>query len=151
MNHMGSPLDELHGFYFNDLTIGMSDLYAKTITEADITLFAKVSGDTNPIHLNKNFANKTRYKGCIAHGILTAGLISTVIGTKMPGPGSIYISQILRFKAPVKIGDTVIATVTILKLVKKTKIALLKTVCKVNDRTVLDGEATVLVPNKVTA
>ena len=97
----------LHGYYFEDLEVGMEDAYAKTITDADVINFAGISGDTNPVHLNHEFASETMFQGQIAHGMLTASFISTVIGTKLPGPGCIYVAQNLRFKAPVKVGDTV--------------------------------------------
>ena len=142
--------DNLHGLYFEDLAIGMSDIYSKTITESDIILFSAISGDTNPLHSNAEFASSTRFKGRIAHGMLTASLISAVIGTKLPGPGSIYLSQSLRFKAPVRIGNTATAAVTITKLIPEKKIVELKTICKVSKNIVLDGEATILVPKKGT-
>ena len=96
-----------HGLYLEDLEEGMSAVFGKTITDADILMFAGVSGDTNPVHLNEEFACGTAFKGRIAHGMLTASLISTVIGTKLPGPGCIYVAQNLKFMAPVRAGDTV--------------------------------------------
>ena len=104
-----STHEMLHGYYFEDLREGMRDVYAKTITDGDVMSFAGISGDTNPIHLNHEFASETMFEGRVAHGMLTASLISTVIGTKLPGPGCVYVGQNLRFKAPVKIGDTVTA------------------------------------------
>ncbi len=139
-------LNELHGYYFEDLEEGMTDVYGKTITDADIVLFSGISGDINPVHLNHEFAAETIFEGRIAHGMLTASFISTVIGTKLPGPGCIYVNQSLRFKAPVKSGDTVMARVTITKLIPEKKFAELKTVCTVAGKTVIDGEATVMVP-----
>ena len=94
MDQIATPSDQLNGYYFEDLEEGMTDVFAKTITDADIMGFAGVSGDTNPLHLNHEFASGTIFKGRIAHGMLTASLISTVIGTKLPGPGCIYVSQI---------------------------------------------------------
>ncbi|MEQ8804640.1 MAG: MaoC family dehydratase, partial [Rhodospirillales bacterium] len=111
--HTVTALDKLHGFYFEDLEVGQSDEYSRTISESDILIFAGVSGDTNPVHLNHEFASETMFEGCIAHGLLTASYISTVIGTKMPGPGCIYVGQTLKFKGPVKAGDTVVARATI--------------------------------------
>ncbi len=137
---------ELHGYYFEDLEEGMSDLYGKTITEADIVLFSGVSGDTNPVHLNHEFASGTLFEGRIAHGMLIASLISTVIGTKLPGAGCIYVNQNLIFKAPVRAGDTVIARVSIETLIAKKKFVELKTICTVKDKVVIDGSATVMVP-----
>ncbi len=138
----------LHGFYFEDLAVGMSDSFAKTVTEADVVAYAGTSGDTNPVHLNQEFAEKTMFKGRIAHGMLSAGFISTAIGTKLPGPGSIYISQNLRFKAPVKAGDTVTARVTITKLIADRGFIELETVCTVAGKTVIAGEATIMVPSR---
>ena len=102
----------LHGYYIEDLEPGMTAAFGKTITDADILMFAGVSGDTNPVHLNEEFAMGTPFQGRIAHGMLTASLISTVLGTKLPGPGCVYLSQNLKFLAPVRAGDTVRAEVT---------------------------------------
>jgi 3-hydroxybutyryl-CoA dehydratase len=140
--------DLLHGYYFEELQEGMSDVYGKTITDADIVMFAGISGDINPVHLNHEFAKETMFQGRIAHGILTASLISTVIGTKLPGPGCIYVGQTLRFKAPVKAGDTVVARATVTKLIPERRFVEMKTQCFVKDAVVLDGEATVLVPKR---
>ena len=139
----------LHGYYFEDLEIGMDDAYAKTITDADVITFAGISGDTNPVHLNHEFASETMFEGQIAHGMLTASFISTVIGTKLPGPGCIYVSQALRFKAPVRSGDTVMATCTITKLIPEKHFIEMKTVCSVGGKPVVDGEATIMVPTRV--
>ena len=133
-----------HGFYYEDLGIGQSASFAKTVTEADLVLFAGVTGDTNPVHLDQEFAESTMFKGRIAHGMLSAGFISTVFGTKLPGPGAIYLSQTLNFKAPVRIGDTVVATVTVTALDGKRR-ATFATVCTVAGKPVLDGEAVMMV------
>ena len=138
----------LHGLYFEDLEEGMRDAYAKTITNADVIAFAGISGDTNPVHLNHEFASETLFEGQIAHGMLTASFISTVIGTKLPGPGCIYVSQNLRFMAPVKVGDTVTATCTISRLIPEKHMIEMETICSVGGKTVLDGQATILVPTK---
>ena len=138
----------LHGLYFEDIEEGMKDAYAKTITNADIITFAEISGDTNPVHLNHEFASETMFEGQIAHGMLTASFISTVIGTKLPGPGCIYVSQNLRFKAPVKVGDTVTATCTVRKKIPEKHMIEMETVCSVGGKPVLDGDATILVPLK---
>lgn len=143
-----NPLEELHGFYFEDLSVGMTAVYGKTISEAAILMFAGVSGDTNPVHLNHEFAEPTRFGGRIAHGMLTASLISTVIGTKLPGPGCIYVSQSLKFRAPVKAGETVTARATVKALDPVKKLATLATVCSVGGKPVLEGEAVVLVPSR---
>ena len=146
MDQVATRLDRLHGYYFEDLEVGMVDVFAKTITEADILAFSGVSGDTNPVHLNEEFAENTIFGGRIAHGILTAGLISTVIGTKLPGPGCIYVNQSLKFKAPVRAGDTVTAEVEIVELIPEKKFIKLRTVCIVGGKIVIDGEATIMVP-----
>lgn len=148
MESLNNPVDQLHGYYFEDLKKGMKNVFAKTITDADISTFAGISGDTNPVHLNEEFARKTIFKGRIAHGMLTASFLSTVIGTKLPGPGCIYVSQNLRFKAPVHSGDTVTAVCTISKLIKEKKFIELKTVCSVGETVVVDGEATIMVPSR---
>ena len=93
-------MSELHGYFLEDLVEGMSAVFSKTLTDADIIAFGGVSGDTNPLHFDEEFAATTRFGGRIAHGMLSASLISTVIGTKLPGPGSIYATQSLRFRAP---------------------------------------------------
>ncbi len=141
-----SVFEDLHGYFLEDLKVGMTALYAKTITEADIILYAGVSGDTNPVHLNAEFAEKTIFKERIAHGMLSAGLLSTVFGTKLPGPGAIYMSQNLNFKAPVCIGDTVVAKVT-LKEINGKKVTF-DCVCTIGETVVLDGEATLMVSRR---
>ncbi len=143
-----SPLDKLHGFYFEELEIGQSDTYTRKVTESDILVFAGVSGDTNPVHLNHEFASETMFEGCIAHGLLTASYISTVIGTQLPGPGCIYVGQNLKFRAPVKAGDEVTAKATIVEKIDDKRFVIIKTECLVGDKVVLDGEATIMVPTK---
>lgn len=138
--------DDLNGYYFEELSLGMTEAYAKTLTDADIVLFAGISGDINPVHLNHEFARHTQFEGRIAHGMLTASFISTVIGTKLPGPGCIYVGQSLRFKAPVKSGDTVKARATVIELLPDKRFARLRTVCTVGQTVVVEGEATVMVP-----
>ena len=141
-------MDELHGYYLEDLSVGMSDVFAKTVSEADIVLFAGVSGDTNPVHINQQFAEATPFKGRIAHGILSASFISTVLGTRLPGPGAIYVSQNLRFRAPVKAGDTVVARATVKEIHAERRRVVLTTVCTVGDTVVIDGEAVTMVDNR---
>ncbi len=148
MNDKNVNIKKLHGFYLEELNVGMWDLFSKTITSADIVIYSGISGDTNPIHLDKNFAENTIFKEPISHGMLTASLISAVIGTKLPGPGSIYIKQSLQFKAPVKVGDTVTAIARIKNIIKTKGFVELKTICFIDDTVVIDGEATVLVPRK---
>jgi len=136
------------GSFFEDLNEGMSATFTKMVTEADIIKYADISGDTNPVHLDADYAAATIFKERIAHGMLTAGFISAVFGTKLPGPGSIYVNQSLKFRAPVKIGDTVTATVTVTGKVPEKKFVTFSTVCTVNDKPVLEGEATLMVPAK---
>ena len=137
---------ELEGFAMEELEVGMTDIYSKTITESDINLFCAISGDTNPLHLDHEYAATTMFGGPIAHGMLAASMISTVIGTKLPGPGCVYISQNCRFKAPVRAGDTVRARVTITEINRKRRRIKLNTICTVGDTVVIDGDAEVLVP-----
>ena len=92
-------MEELHGYYLEDLSVGMTEIFSKTVSEADIVMFAGISGDTNPVHLNQLFAEGTVFKERVAHGMLSASFISTVLGTRLPGPGCIYLSQNLRFRA----------------------------------------------------
>lgn len=134
--------------YFEDLAVGQSARFSKTVTDADILMFAAVSGDTNPVHLDAEYAATTPFKERIAHGMLSAGLISAVLGTKLPGPGAIYIGQTLRFKGPVKIGDTVVAQVTITELHPSRKRATFDTRCTVAGKVVIEGEATIMVPGR---
>tara|TARA_R110001583_G_C5519993_1_gene397499 strand:- start:142 stop:573 length:432 start_codon:yes stop_codon:yes gene_type:complete len=135
-------MQNLHGFYLEDLSVGQSASYAKTITDADVVLFAGVTGDDNPVHINAEYAAGTIFKQRIAHGMLSAGLISAVLGTRMPGPGAIYIDQQLSFKAPVHIGDTVVATATVLEIDLERRRVKLETVCRVKDKVVAQGVAT---------
>ncbi len=139
---------ELGGHFFEDLKVGMTDVYSRTITESDIVLFCGISGDTNPLHLNKEYAARTRFRGVIAHGMLPASLISAVLGTKLPGPGAVYVSQNCRFRAPVRAGDTVVARATVTELNPEKHHAHLETICTVGDRVVIEGEATLLVPSQ---
>ncbi len=141
-------MDELYGYFLEDLEVGMTAMYARTINAAEITLFAGVSGDINPMHLNQEFAAGTEFEGCIAHGMLTASLISTVLGTKLPGPGCVYLSQSLKFLAPVRAGDTVRARATITEIAAERGRVRLKTLCTVGDRPVVEGEALVMVPSR---
>jgi len=123
------------------LQIGQSDTYERIVTEKDIEDFAKISGDDNPVHLNEDFAKKTIFKGRIAHGMLAASFISTTVGTKLPGYGAIYISQSLRFKAPVRIGDKVVTKATIKDINTERKRVTMSTTCAVGYKIVVEGEA----------
>lgn len=141
-------MEETHGYYLEDLSTGMTATYAKTVTDADVVLFAGITGDSNPVHLDQEFAKKTLFEGRIAHGMLTASFISTVLGTKLPGPGCIYVSQNLKFKAPVRIGDTVRARATITAIDQERGRVIVETVCRVGDTVVIEGEAELLVPRR---
>lgn len=134
--------------YFEDLSLGMTESYEKEVKSSDVVGFAEISGDRNPIHLSEHFAAKTPFGGRIAHGLYTASLISAVIGTRLPGPGAIYMSQTLNFRAPVKIGDQVKAEVEVIELVEKGHRVKLACRCKVGGTLVLEGEALVKVPSK---
>jgi 3-hydroxybutyryl-CoA dehydratase len=122
----------------------MSATFAKTITEADIVLFAAASGDNNAMHINEEFARATQFEGRIAHGMLTASVISAAIAGRLTGPGTVYLSQSVRFRAPVRPGDTVHATVTIKELHPEKRRVSLSTVCTLNGRVVIDGDAMVM-------
>ena len=141
-------MEEKHGYYLEDLEVGMTAIYAKTLTDADIVMFAGISGDTNPVHLDALFAEQTPFKGRIAHGMLSASFISTVLGTRLPGPGCIYLSQSLKFCAPVKAGDTVTARVTIKDVDPDSKRIKVDTICTVGDTVVIDGEAQLMVSRR---
>ena len=136
------------GFTIDQMEVGMSRSYAKTLTETDIVLFAAASGDVNSVHLNQEYAEKTPFGGRIAHGILTAGVISACIANRLPGAGTIYLGQTLKFKAPVRPGDTVTAIVTVKSLDPAKNGVVLDTICQVAGKTVLEGEATVLAPKQ---
>ncbi len=133
--------------YFEDLSVGQEAGLSKAVTESDIVAFANVSGDKNPVHLDADYAAKTIFEERIAHGMLSAAYISAVFGMQLPGPGAIYISQTLNFKAPVKIGDTVETTVKIIELMDKRRIRF-ETVCAVGGNPVLVGEAVLMVPGR---
>lgn len=137
-------MNELDGYDIEDLQVGMSATFAKTITEADIVLFASASGDNNAMHINEEFAQTTQFNGRIAHGMLTASVISAAIAGRLPGPGTVYLGQNLRFKAPVRPGDTVRATVTVKELFPEKRRVALTTVCTVKGKVVIDGDALVM-------
>lgn len=141
-------MNDAGGYYLEELSVGMSAEFAKTITEADILLFGAASGDNQAVHFDEEYASKTMFKGRIAHGILSAGVISAALGNRLPGPGTVYLAQTLKFKAPVRAGDTVRAKVTIKEIVPDKKRVVLETVASVKGSTVLEGEATVMVASK---
>src|SRR5215207_2816487 len=146
MSQKDNKMNEMTGYDIEDLEIGMTATFSKTITEADIVLFAGVSGDNNAVHTNEEFASKTIFIGRIAHGMLSASVISAAIANKLPGPGTVYMSQSLRFRAPVRAGDTVRATVTVKELIPEKCRVLLGTDCAVGGQVVIEGEALVALP-----
>ena len=139
---------KLHGFFIEELRLNQTEEFEKKITEKDINEFAKLSGDDNPVHTNSDFAKKTIFKQKVAHGFLSASLISMLIATKLPGPGSIYLSQNLKFLAPVFIDDLVRVKVTVEEIDQEKKKVKLQTECFKNEKKIITGEAVVLVNSK---
>ncbi len=135
-------------YCIEDLSVGQSASYVRAISERDVDLFGEVSGDMNPLHFDEEYAKKTLFRGRIAHGMLSASFISTVFGTRFPGAGSIFMSATVRFKAPVRIGDTVTATVTVREIDLAKRRVAFDVACKVGDLTVIDGEAMLKVPSR---
>lgn len=138
----------LQAYAFEDLYVGQSESYRRLVSASDVVGFAEISGDRNPIHLSEHFAASTPFKSRIAHGLYTASLISAVLGTRLPGPGAVYLSQTLKFLAPVKIGDTVDVFVEVVELIEGRNRARLSCTCSVEGRDVLTGEALVMVPTR---
>lgn len=139
----------MEGHAFEELEVGQAAEVSKTITEADVVLYAGLTGDFNPAHVDEEAARKGRFGGRIAHGMLTAGLVSSVLGTRLPGPGCVYVAQSLRFTGPVRIGDTVTARVEVIELRPEGRRAILRTTGRNQaGETVLEGEAEVLVPER---
>ena len=136
------------GLFFEDLTLDQSAQIARTVGAADVEAFAAVSGDDNPLHLDEAYAATTPFKRRIAHGMLTGAYISAVLGSRLPGPGAVYVSQTLRFRRPVGLGDEVTTKVTVRELDARRGHATFATVCTVAGKTVADGEAVVLVPKR---
>ena len=135
------------GITIDRMKVGDAAEFAKTVSETDVYLYAGISGDFNPAHLDQAYAEKTFFKGRIAHGMLSAGFISALLGTRLPGPGTIYLRQELNFLAPVRMGDTITARVEVAELIPEKNRARLKTTCRNQDGTVvLDGEAVVMPP-----
>jgi len=132
----------------NTIQVGMNESCSKKMTEDDVISYAQLSGDVNPVHLDDNYAKNSRFSKKIVHGLLSAGLFSAIFGTKLPGSGCVYVSQYLNFKRPVYIGDTVLATVTVLEVNQKSKKIKFKTVCSVNSKIVIEGEAEVFIPGE---
>ena len=144
-------MQELHGYYLEDLEVGMSATYAKTITEADVILFAGISGDDNPVHINAEYAAETMFKERIVHGMFSAALISTVAGTRLPGPGAIYIDQQIKFRAPVHIGDTAKATLTVTEIDERRRRVIMQTDVHVGETLVATGTGTFMVDRREAA
>jgi 3-hydroxybutyryl-CoA dehydratase len=138
----------INRYYFEDLALGMQASLTHRVSESDLHTFAALTGDCNPIHLDEEFAAHSIFKGRIAHGMLTATYISAILGTQLPGPGAIYIAQTLNFKAPVRIGDEVIATARVAELFPDKRRALLTCDCSLECKTVLEGDAVLLVPSR---
>lgn len=136
------------GLYFDELSVGQSAEMRRVVGAADIEAFAHVSGDNNPVHLDDAYARTTTFGERIAHGMLSGAYISAVIGTQLPGPGAIYLSQSMRFRRPVRIGDEVVARVTIKALDATRGHVTLDTVCEVNGKAVVDGEALIIAPRR---
>ena len=138
------------GKTIDQIDIGQKASMRKTITEADVATFAQISGDTNPVHLDAEYAATTIFKERVAHGILTAGLISAVLGTRLPGVGSIYLSQSLKFVAPVKLGDTIEAEAEVVEKLEERNRVRLRTVCRnQSGQVVIEGEALIMPPKSV--
>jgi 3-hydroxybutyryl-CoA dehydratase len=133
-------------YFLDELTVGQSESVSKTVTDDDLQKFGDVSLDHNPVHFDEAYAKGTMFGGRIAHGMLTASLFSGLLGMRLPGPGTIYLSQTLKFKAPVRLGETAVATITIKEIVPEKKRVILDCVCKVGDTVVLEGEAVVMAP-----
>ncbi len=139
------------GKSINELKVGDKAEFSKTISESDVYLYAGITGDFNPAHVDEEYARNTFFEGRIAHGMLTAGFISTVLASQLPGPGTIYVSQELRFLAPVRMGDTLTARAEVVEIIPEKNKVRLKTTCVIQDGTmVLEGEAVVSPPKPKT-
>ena len=140
--------DRLTSYCFEELEVGMRAEYRRVISREDVAQFAEVSGDVNPLHLDPEFAGRTMFEGTIVHGMYGAGMISAVIGTRLPGPGCVYMSQSLRFLAPVRAGDEMVASATVVELFPEKHRTRLETQCHVGETKVISGEALILVPTR---
>ncbi len=141
-------METTHGFYLEDLEVGMTASLRKTISDEDVQQFAAVTGDNNPIHVDEAFAKKSSFGKRIVHGMFNAGLISAVLGTKLPGPGATFVGQTLKFRNPVFIGDTVETVVTVESINPRHGFVKLTTTCSVDGKVVATGEATTVVDKK---
>ena len=135
-------------YCIEDLVVGQSSSYSRAISERDVDLFGEVSGDMNPLHFDEEYAKTTIFRGRIAHGMLSASFLSTVFGTQLPGAGSIFMSGTVRFKAPVRIGDTVTATVKVREIDLAKRRVAFDCLCTIGDMVVIDGEAMLKVPTR---
>lgn len=134
------------GVAWGDLMVGMYATYSQTITDADVKGYAGLSGDHNPVHLDEEFAAKSKFRKRIAHGMISSSFFSALFGTKLPGPGCVYASQSLQFKRPVYLGDTVVAKVEIVSIEQAKQRVFFRTTCTVKNRIVIDGEAEIYIP-----
>jgi 3-hydroxybutyryl-CoA dehydratase len=134
------------GMKIQDIKVGMSASYSQTITDADIKAFAGISGDNNPVHMSDEYASASRFGKRIAHGLMSGSFFSALFGTRIPGPGCVYVSQSMNFKRPVYIDDTVTATVTVKAVEIANRRVFFDTVCKVKGKVVIDGEAELYIP-----
>lgn len=146
---MKDTFEQTHGFFIEDLEPGMSVTISKAFSEQDVLHYADLSTDDNPLHLNEEFARQTRAGGRVIHGMVTASLISAIVGTRLPGPGCLWMSQEMRFLAPVRVGETVRAKAELISVDTNKQRVRLATTCKVGNRSVLDGEALIWVPSRV--
>ena len=136
------------GYRYEELELGMQAAFEKTVTQAEVVQFGDISGDLNPAHFDEKFARGTRLGERVVHGMLTASLVSAVLGTRLPGPGCLFVSQTTHFKAPVRVGDTVSVQATIVRLDDQRQFAEFETRCSVDETTVLEGSALVWVPSE---
>lgn len=148
---MTETFEALHGYYIEDLETGMTASVTKTFTEQDVGMYAALSTDDNPMHMDEAFAARTRAGGRVLHGMVTASLISAIIGTRLPGPGCLWMAQDMRFLGPVRIGDAVRAAATLEDIERGRQRVRLATTCTVGDKMVLDGSALVWVPSRHSA
>lgn len=137
-----------HGYYFEDLKLGMCASLEKVFSDKDVLAYVEISEDDNPLHLDVEFAATTRVKTPIMHGMVTASLISALVGTKLPGPGCLWMSQELKFLAPTRVGDRVHATAEVMEIIEDKQRVKLNTICRVGDTIVIDGEALIWAPSK---
>jgi 3-hydroxybutyryl-CoA dehydratase len=135
--------------YYEDLKVGQSASIENTVTEEDIQAFGKATGDMNPVHFDEAYAKNTLFRGRVAHGVLSIGFISALLGMKLPGEGTIFVSAKVEFKAPVRIGDTVVTTGTVKEIGERRRVVM-ECICTVNGNPVVVGEALVLAPKRPT-